>query len=197
MAVGSIYRVSLVGIAQFNQELVNVFHYRAEQPTVFDTQAEDLAQAVSEFLVAPHAAARSVGTAATLIEVRGVTNPTEGFDLNIDPNVSGGIAGDALPPQAAAVITWTTGLVGRRFRGRTFMWPAGEGSQAGGVYTEAYLALMDAFADEALLIGSGILTATYQLVVHSVAGGTNTPVTGHISRNTVHTQKRRVLGIGS
>lgn len=197
MAIGNIYKVALVGEAQFGQQLVNTFHYRQTQDTIFDTPAEDLAQAALAELAPAHAAVRTVASALNVIQVRGVTNPLEGFDLPVTPPISGGRAGQALPPQASAVITWTTGLIGRRFRGRTFMWPASEADQDSGVLSSAYVTDLDTFADDILEIGDSITTAVYELMVWSEKFNVATLVTGHISRNILQTQRRRVTGVGS
>jgi len=124
MAENSVYRLSVVGEAQFGQLLVCTFHYIANAGTIFDTQSEDLAQAWDDDMQSVFAATRTVGTAVNRLSFRGGTNPREGFDLELAAPVSGGIAGDALPPQTSAVITWTSGVVGRRYRGRSFLWPA-------------------------------------------------------------------------
>ncbi len=197
MAVNSIYKVAIVGVGGFSQDLVTTLHYRAEDATIFDTQAEDLAQAIVADVVPSFRDTFNSSSGVLTIQVRGVTDPTEGFDYSYPSLQLGSRGGDPLPPQAAGVITWTTGRVGRRFRGRAFLWAAGEGDQAGGAFTPTYQAIMSAFAEAAQYIGDGIATSHYQQVVYSRKFTLATPINGHVVRNTVYTQRRRVSGVGS
>lgn len=198
MAMGSIYRVSVVGASVYSDLQVCTFHYRADANTILDTQSQDLAEAWFGDLLDLWRALMNVSSLVTRISVRGVTNPTEGFDLPVaSVDGVGLLTGDALPPQSAGVITWTTGLVGRRYRGRTYTWQGSESQQAAGQWTSAFTTPAGTFATAARLIGDGLATAEYTLVVHSRTGGIDTPVTSHIIRPYVYTQRRRSLGNGS
>jgi hypothetical protein len=197
MAVGDVFKVSLVGQFQFGQQLVNTFHYRQEDVLILDEPMDDLFDAVEDTLLGSHAGQRSVASQVDKVEIRGVTNPLAGKDFNITPPLSGLRSGEALPPQVSAVVTWTTGNIGRRYRGRTFMWPAAEADQASGVMSAGYEASLGDFAEVAMRLGDGLATAHWQLVVRSDTYNLNTIVTSYVVRTNLHTQRRRVAGVGS
>lgn len=201
MAVGSIYRLTLLGRSPSQADLVNVLHYRALTPTVFQTQCEDLLEA---FLFA--------GATGAVTEFQGCFAPNISFYKAIAAEVSPGVleyseqnypglgtrpAGDTLPPQCSGVISWRTGNRGRSFRGRTYIWPTIEGDQGNGQWTQDYLNALEAFGDAALSLGDNVVTANYELVVWSSLLGVGTKVTSYLTPPIVHTQKRRVTGSGS
>jgi hypothetical protein len=110
---------------------------------------------------------------------------------------AGVLSGDMLPPQCAGVVTWTTGLIGRSNRGRTFVPGIPEGHQAGGVLSSTLMGLYDLFGAALISTFAGGST-DYELIVASnlVAGGGNA-VTGKIVRPYVRSQRRREIGVGS
>lgn len=198
MAVGDFYRLAVEGSGPLAQSLVNVLYYRQDLPTIFDTATEDLCQAFQATAQTAFLAAIASGCGLTRLSARGVTDPTEGFDFSYSsPIPGGGLVGDSLPPQTAGVVTWVTGKIGRRYRGRTFFWPAIEASQADGVCTPGYIGLLAAAATELMLIGNGTTTAEYTLIVYSRTYSIGTPVTGYVVRPRLQSQRRRQLGAGS
>lgn len=206
MAAGSIYRIAIIGSGGLGQELVNTLYYRAVNDTIFDTQSEDLAQAWAASQTTLFAGTFASSNQLQRLEVRGVTDITEGFDYSYPSPVAGTRTGsDPLPPQSAGIITWTTGLVGRRYRGRSFLWYTVEGDQSQGTWDAGYLGAMAAYADNSLTIGDGITTSFYAQVVHSAPkpaatppwAGADTDVNSYIVRNLVYQQRRRRVGVGS
>lgn len=198
MAIGDIFKVSIVARGPQDQELVNTLYYRQEYATVFDTPQEDLAQAflLEDGPIDKYIPCVSNQCSFDKIEVRGVTDPTVGFDLPIDPPRPGGITEHCLPPGDACVVTFTTGRIGRAYRGRNYLFPAGEGDQASGVFSAGYLSVVGEYADVIQYVGDGVATAEYQQVVHSSVAG-DTPVTGKVVRTTVYHQRRRTQGVGA
>ena len=104
----------------------------------------------------------------------------------------GGVAQHAVSPQVAFLSKLTTGVAGRRYRGRSYLpgmpvtalvttdqsqWAAGEVTAV----EDAYLAVM-----------SDMATADCRMVIASRAGAIATTVTGVTGRQTVATQRRRV-----
>lgn len=101
------------------------------------------------------------------IEVRGITDPTAGFDYPI--SIAGAVSGDMLPPQDAAVISWRTGLVGKAYRGRSFLPYQPEASQAYGVWASGWIDQLQLFADDLITLydaATGFVPFA-RLVVHS------------------------------
>jgi hypothetical protein len=197
MAINDILKIAVVGRDVQQSLLVCTFHYKATSATIFDTQSEDLAQAWSEDLTTLWSDTFASVCAIHALQVRNLTNPLEGFDFSYDPVVAGTESGEQLPAMNAPVITWTTANIGRRYRGRSFMWPIVETRQNGGQIDGTQIAKMNAFAEAALSIGDDVATSIYTLVVHSAKFSLDTPVTGHISRGILNTQRRRRQNVGA
>jgi hypothetical protein len=205
MAIGDIFKLSVVGEAGQGQELVCNFHYQQEDALILDTPGEDLVQAWREEVEDLWLATFSSAALLDHYEVRGVTDPTYGFDFSIgEPRPVGGIGGEALPAMTSAIVTWRTALIGRSNRGRTYMWQIGESSQSGGRVTNAYIALMDAWASAAQEIDTTLTHAGWNLGVLSRFHNHNKRpepvfnlVTDHRNNSLLGTQRRRRLGVGS
>lgn len=197
MAIGSIYKVAVLGSGGFGQQLVCSFHYRQEFATIFDTPSEDLVQAWDTDLTTLWRDLLPTSTVVTGLEVRGITDPLEGFDFSFPSALPGTRAGDPLPPQCAPVLTWTTGLVGRRFRGRSYLWYPVEGDSIQGQLLSGYQAAASAFATASQDIGDDITTASYTQGVWSQTFSVFTPISGFRVNLTIGTQRRRVPGRGA
>ena len=200
MAVGDIFKLAVIWkTVDERSSFVNTFHYRQETDLIFDEPGEDLVQAFKAEAQAPY---RNLVTSVALItqySVYGITNPLYVYEESPTP-VAGTVSGEALPLQDAAVITWRTGLAGRSRRGRTYLPPTGESNQNGGVLIGSYLALMDTFANVAKVLNESELNlqvAKWQMGVWSATYQYFHPVTTHIARQTICTQRRRRAGVGS
>lgn len=148
-------------------------------------------------------------------------NPTGGFLLegNITSNNNGADLGEALPPQCAMVITFKTGVIGRRARGRNYIFGFTEADQNGGTWAAATLSALETnIATFMTKYVPGTAGNFFRLGVWSyrTASGCEpnptthvhtridppapslafTPVTTHVLRSVVHTQRRRVAGVG-
>lgn len=205
MATGDIYKLTVIGRSPLQNQLVNTFHFRALQDTVLDTQTEDLIQAFhSPNPWDSYRACFGNSIGLDRIEARQVNGPALEFaELSIVETGAGG-AGDHLPNQCAAVISWRTGNIGRSFRGRTYVFPTLETNQANGQWVAGYLTALGTFANNALVIGDGVLEATYELVIWSTIsnGAPRVPpiATAVITSKRdirVFTQRRRVTGVGA
>lgn len=206
MGVGSLYRIAVIGSGGLGQELVCRFHYRQLTPKVTPLDAQDLAEVWAQNMTTAFCGTFAFTNGVSRLEVRGITDPTEGYDYSygaLEPGLR--VGSQALPPQSSAVITWTTGLVGRRFRGRNYLWYTVEGDQDQGTYTADYQNAVQTFADSALILEGAPDYASFDLCVYSQPnpdlvppwGGAITPVTSYIVRNLVNSQRRRKVGVGS
>lgn len=197
MAVNSIYKVALVGKDMRQVTLVNTLYFQAQEGTILDTQAQDLAQAVEADLLPLFKDTFNGQCAIFKVEVRGVTDPQEGYDLQLSPEEYGTRGGDQLPATVTAVVTFLTGLIGRRNRGRNYLWPAGEGDNVGGAVQATYVTAIGAYADGIRRIGDGVVTSIYDHVVYSRTGSTFHKVTDKVVRPFFHVQRRRSVGVGA
>lgn len=147
--------------------------------------------------------------------------PTGGefFEAAFSGSVTGADpAAEVLPPQCALVTTLRSGLVGRSHRGRVYGYGWTEAQQAAGVWSAGLLTSLDTAWNSFLTeYAVAAPVSGYRLGVWStrIASGCRvnrdgthertgpaqpeiafTPVTSHINRTTVFTQRRRVTGHG-
>ena len=124
-----------------------------------------------------------------------------------------------LPPQCSLVTTWQSGTIGRRKRGRAYVFGLGEQDQSGGLWDSAFLGNIGGSVNTFFNIyKSGGTSPAYQLGVWSERTASGcvpnpsghghlqvdtphpdtafTPVTNYQIRGTVYTQRRRTLGVG-
>jgi hypothetical protein len=159
-------------------------------------------------------------TAATSVETNWLsvmasdTNPLGAASVEVgltQPN-PGAIAGDALPPQNAVVVSLRTGLKGGRRRGRFFVPGISETGTALGRLSGTQLTAIQALASGIMgAYGSaGTEAANYRLAVYSPIDTTPPPpkpfkpkndrLVTHITEFTVdpvvRTQRRRAIGVG-
>jgi hypothetical protein len=71
------------------------------------------------------------------------------------PALNGSLLGEIVPHRSAPVVTKTTGLRGRSFRGRMFLPSPIEGQQNGGVMTGAHVANLQTFVDNLRIVDDG------------------------------------------
>jgi hypothetical protein len=107
----------------------------------------------------------------------------------------GTIVAAGLPPQAAGIITWRTAMVGRMYRGRTYMPAVPEFNSDDGIIDGTLIAAYSAYAYQML---QGMQQAVgASMVIYHKTPHTYTPVTASLVRSIVYTQRRRTVGRGS
>lgn len=195
MTQGDVFRMAIVMNGAASQEMVNVHHY--EQTNVgLNDDGIFLKDAWVNDAQAAWQAAVSNTVTIVKFEIRNLTKPTFGVDFTPPVAIAGTLTGDSLPPTAPAIISWRTGLIGRSYRGRSYMPPANELQQNGGQLTGSYPVLLDAYASAMLNI-SETTGMTYRMVIHSDTAGVDTPVNSYVIPIFLATQKRRRPGVGS
>jgi len=199
MAIGDFYKVAILGRSGAGDQLVNTLAYKQASANLYPTPSEDLAQAFaqSDVLGTLYVAAMSDDCKIYAVQVRGITTPSEGFDLALDPELTGTRTGEQLPPQDTCVVTFTTGKIGRRYRGRNFMFPTGEADQSVGAWLTGYTDAVSAYCAGLQSVEVASVTGNYGQHVYSRKFSIGTPVTGHIVRTFVKSQRRRQIGVGS
>jgi hypothetical protein len=147
MAINGIYRLSarwennLTG-----DDIVNVWHFRQDEITILDTPGEDLVQAFVTECIPVYAALVAASYTLNLFSVRQVEGGEEIYEEAVSHPGTRGTAATQLPSTVACVLSWKTGLAGRRRRGRTYMPVTVEGDLDTGQFIAAYLDGVDAFA---------------------------------------------------
>lgn len=201
MAIGDLARVSLVyrNVVRGDQA-VNTFGFKAisagatltNLSTAFKTA---LVKNTSGGILYP----LSSNAETTSLFVRDVQPGTAAEVENDYPAVLGAIAGDPLPPQVAAVITWRTGLAGRSFRGRTYLPFIDESTSSDGTVSAPQITRMETVITQMLTVfGPSGSDANWQFVIISeeAAGAPRVPkvgsaVTAGLARPILYTQRRR------
>jgi len=198
MALNDLFRIAVQGRGPQDQQLVNTLYYRQSSLAVVGDELEVLAQAYFDnaidsglYPALVHANCSFIG-----LQVRGITNPETGFDLNFEEAIPGASTGDMLPPATSCVVTWNTGFIGRRNRGRNYLWPASESNQSQGVWGAGYLDAVQDYA-EAIRNLDVLLVGSYQQVVYSRTFDAFRDVISATPKPIVNGQERRKPGVGS
>jgi len=118
--------------------------------------------------------------------------------------VSGADTGDPLPPQCASVFSLRTGLKGRSYRGRFFLPATSETNQANGAVIGAYTTKLNTISAQLLAVfGPAGTNGDWRLGVISRYLNKvqrTTPVCTQVTSISIdpvlHTQRRRVYGVG-
>lgn len=198
MAIGDVYRLAVIGSNQGIDELVNVHHY-LQTTTGGDDFGVDLIDAWHADSGLTYVNCFSDQCLLVGYQVRNLTQPEFGTDYSLPASEPGTRIGHMLPPSNAPVVSWRTGLIGRRRRGRTYTWPGSEDDQNAGQMSATWQGLLSAWAATALLVTG---TATYSKVIYSpdpdgVGPALVTPVQGAVIDLLLGSQRRRRPGVGS
>lgn len=122
-------------------QALNILHFNnAQGATITQSVANQVDTAVKSALTSSgHLASLHTGTALARCDIRSMTSNTDPWFLGAGAPVAGTSTGDPLPAATALVVTSVTGLRGRSFMGRTYLWGWAEGvnDAAGGVTVAA------------------------------------------------------------
>lgn len=192
MAIGDIYRVSIVGTVG-NVQIVNTFHIR-QVSGLIGTIEGDVKSVWETSVETSYLQLKPTTYNINRLAVLKVSPGTpEGGEETLSG--SGGKTGDILPFQDACVLSIRTGIPGRRYRGRMYIGPIVEGDQASGILTAGFLTSAAAFVTA--MQGAFGSTDQFQWMVWSDTGGFANPVTNVLIRDLLGTQRRRRPGVGA
>lgn len=191
MAIGQVYRLSVVGSA-LDQSIVNTFHFlQTGTPGGGRTPAQDI---IFRWTAGPTGSPNqtyaqclpSVWQASEL----NVINTADPLDNSSAQNaITGGRGGgQLLPPQCCGLLSLETVGRGRSFRGRSYIGPMLENDQDGGTITTSYSNILSAFASA---VAVSYNSTPFAWVVYSRKLGTGQAVTRVHIRLFVATQRRR------
>lgn len=201
MAIGDVFKLSIVSTFTGNDQIVNNLHYKQlAVPT--DPPAQALADLFLAEAMPAYLNLLSTRITVQLLEVRQVLGGEGSYDLTVDDN--GNLSSDDIVPLTSApIISWRTGLIGRAHRGRTFLPAIPEGNQDAGNLDTSYKTLMGSFAASARVLDDGT-DEIFQLCIFSTEldGAPRVPpvgtlVTSWIIRDNMGSQRRRRQGVGS
>lgn len=195
MAVGEIYRLAVRNSGvNVSGEVVNVFHFRQVDPSPTGNGASNIVNQFNTNLIPEYTACFSSSVQTLGYSARNLTTVTEGFDFTRGTPAPGLILGDMSPPQIATLIQWKTGLVGRSYRGRTYMPPPGEAAiNSAGALDATIIANLGVFATQLMTIPATAQYAGFQLVIWSEKLLLATLVASFSIEGGVRTQRKRAF----
>jgi hypothetical protein len=229
MAVGDVYRLTIEAIG-LGHQFINTYAFTMKNsldPT--EAEAGNLATSMKEITrLAQHSTIQwrswklqqVFGGDVTVVPDECRRDGGRILVGTFSTNINGGVSsGDMLPPQCAMVWTISTGLAGRRRRGRSYMYGFPETAQANGTWFPAHFTAMQTALNTIYgLYGSAGSDPAWLLGVWSERVATGCRVTGspprlanvetphpelafnmstsYVLRPNVHTQRRRALGVG-
>jgi len=190
-------QLNLIGTIN-GQTIENTFSYRSNPPVVSLT---DLAAFVNQWRIDVTPLLVSfMSTAYTFVSIHAVTKHKDyaniSYDYNYAAGTTGGVTGDFTPNNAALVISWRTGAIGRSFRGRSFMGAIAESLTIGSSVVSAYLTQAVAFAARNIT-GWTVNSIFYNAVVASRAKTVLTVIVSAIIDAAIDSQRRRLIGRGN
>lgn len=197
MASGDIYRLAVVGKGPQNQELVNTFHYQEGAFGVFVDPGAALVQSFEDNTEAFFVGPLSTQCSVVAYSVRGITVPTYGYDKILETPVPGGSSGQTVAPMNSVVISWRTGLIGRSYRGRSYLWPITESQTDAGVVSSAILTDVGVLVDKLMFLPATLFGPAFNLVLWSPTRSDFNLITSGIVRPDLCTQRRRKSGVGA
>jgi len=196
IATNDILRVSLEGTLPLGQQFVNVFHFKmlADPAASDELTLQALIQEVEDNLVPSYLDWLSSACTLDRIVARTLENPPVGSE---DPqNVAGNAGGTPHAHQLAALLVWKTGLLGRRYTGRTFLPPTQQSALANSSWVSGALTTAGTIGTQ--LVNFETDTAgDWQPVVWSETYNTSQPITAYRLIRDARTMTRRTPGFGS
>jgi hypothetical protein len=205
MAVNDIFKLAFLHTQPATTGTsVTTLHYRqTEQVTalVGNLLVQDVIDAWQDSAQPEYLTSLPDVTTLNVIQVRGITNPQFGTDQAV--GLAGGIDDGGLgiiSPRSAPVVSLRTGLIGRSFRGRSFLMSPTENLTANGVMVTALIENIDDYYNAALQITGPVSGNVYRMTIFSKTLSTEESlvdnlVTNFIIRaNTGSQRKRRSVG---
>jgi len=193
MAIGTTYRLSLVGLWQGTLH-VNAFHFRQREDTPGETPNTRLINDWNTHMMDVY---RGMFTPAFTITQENVyVAKGSPENLSVETAFIGryALGSEPLPTQVASVTTWLTGIAGRRFRGRSYIGGLTEQQVDSQVIDSFYRSAVDIFANRLVNTFPGVTPFDY--VVYSRVAGVTTKITGYTIRSGIYTQRRRAAHLG-
>jgi len=196
MASGDVYSLAIRARLGQGQDCITRLRYHQIGTTV-QPGAEALAKAFDSVATALLLDAISANYVVDFYEVRQLSAPsTEGYDFTV--NEGGHVSGQTLPPMDCVLVSWRTGLFGRRYHGRSYFPAPTEAEQDAGVLVgdtlDGWELVCTPMIQFPAIDGS---SALFQLVIWHGPLLTPTNVNALIVRNQIATQRRRRAGVGS
>src|SRR5262245_23543879 len=196
MPVGDIYRVNYRCQLR-DQHGINVVHYRTKAEVGVGVTAAAIIAALYTRVLSTYTgllSAEAVFLPPTIQQV--YPPPTKLPFTHTASNVTGGILGNAAPPQTCGLVSFTTAFAGRDFRGRIYIpFPgAADVSSTGqpiSTYLSRLISLGNAVVAPLTVTNAGNSVDMEACIYHRKTPGNPTTINGVIARLGYATQRRR------
>lgn len=193
MAIGTAYRLSAVAKAGGALH-VNTFWFRQRADTPDEQPAHNLVQWWINNLEAVYCGCFPGVWQLQEYNVWVSIGSPENFTYLKIRNGALLLGGYLMPTQCTGVVTWTTDIAGRRFRGRSYIGALQEGGVNSQELRAAWVSAVEIFAFR--LVTNTSTTSAFDFVINSKKGGHTQRVTGAQVRSQVYTQRRRTAAYG-
>jgi hypothetical protein len=193
--INDLYVVRLVTSMDL-QTAINVRHYKVTAKVGTGATDAQIASAINTQFVATYRDMMSQAAVWRGVDVRRILPAPPGVPTAHVALANGLVLADALPAQAAFVITLRTNFAGKRYRGRVYIAFPGESDNGpNGNPTAAAFARLDLlavkFSQTLAGVGAGGNTNDIAPVVYSKKFGLQTTIIGTTSRDRWATQRKR------
>lgn len=204
MPIGDIWRVAFEGHF-LGSQYVNVWHFK--QKTASPDVEDVIDYVVTNFYDLTKTQGVSSEWTLEIANARKLTVPAVLFSKALSVQ-GGGTPGTELPPQSALVITLRSNLAGRRHRGRMYLGGYLESVQNAGTWQTSTVNAIQTYVDDLVTaLGNGGTNLDWIWGIWSRRYGGEDPgpynltegwtdIYSAVVRDTVHTQRRRVAGVG-
>jgi hypothetical protein len=165
----------------------NIFHIDSSSDTAGSSTAA--VSAIKDFYTTLKPYYRSVSTMTVGYKVIDRTAVPWSFVAVTPLSVIGTGVGGPIAPQLAGVVTWRTALVGKSYRGRSFLGPFDASASGGNLWLAACGAAMLAAANA--LVAASNAAATWKLSIYSHKHNTLAHVTSAATSQNMRTMRSR------
>lgn len=193
MAIGTTYRLSLVGEIEGTLH-VNTYHFRQRDDTPGVTPSAALINSWRSLMEDVYRGLFPNAWHHLAYNVWIAKGSPENLSVATDFYGRRSTGGELLPLQCAAVVTWLTGIAGRRFRGRSYFGCLGVDNVDSQNLSAIYLSALDLFAYR--MVNLFKPSTAFDPVCYSKVNGTTSLITGYTVRSGVYTQRRRTKAYG-
>jgi hypothetical protein len=194
--INEVYRCAIEALGPSGQQLVNVLHFRQISVGGSD-EGSELAAAYIAVAMPLYQAIMSSAVAIINIKTRNVDRPTFGTDTAVTPPGAGALSSNASSPTAPQIMTQRTGLIGRSYRGRSFLFPTDESQIGGGQLGGTYAADVQTYGASLLGLTDPVSGFVYSLTVYSPTLSVDTLVTSFTPQEFQGRMGSRRAGVGS
>lgn len=194
VAVPSTCKLELIGSVD-SQEVVNVLHYKYTGASQTGAQLDAFITAWRTAHMAQWLAVHGSGYVLNTIIATDISSLTGATATQFLTTGNVGTGGAACPPNNVAIaVSWRTGLVGRRNRGRTFLGGLSSNQFSGDVVTGGGVSAIGTLATALI---AQTFTGGYDFGVTSLKDVLTKVITGAILETILDSQRRRLPGRGS